>query len=122
MDERLHHEAARLLHDNVSGRAGSAELRRVLREQALIVRYHGPAIVDALPVLLRGTPARTLQATARFIEQLLRSSGAGLTDEGEQALARVLDALAVAAQVKPKPARQTTTSRRSPRANKKDQA
>jgi len=34
----------------------------------------------------------------------------------------VLDALAVAAQVKPKPARQTTTSRRSPRANKKDQA
>ena len=40
----------------------------------------------------------------------------------EQALARVLDALAVAAQVKPKPGRQSTTSRRSPRANKKDHA
>ena len=68
----------------------------MLREQALIVLYHGPAIVDALPAMLRGTPARTLQATARFIEQLVHSSGGGLTDQGEQALALVLDALATA--------------------------
>lgn len=97
MDERLRHEAARLLHENVSDHViDTSEHRRVLREQALIVLYHGPAIVDALPAMLRGTPARTLQATARFIEQLVHSSGGGLTDQGEQALALVLDALATA--------------------------
>jgi hypothetical protein len=86
-DERLFHQAARLLGDHLDG-ADLLRLRRTVRSQALLMRLDAKAAVAAIPTLLAGEPASRRRQAARGIAELVASDGTGAAEQAR--LARVL--------------------------------
>ncbi|MBV8246858.1 MAG: DUF3141 domain-containing protein [Comamonas sp.] len=70
VDERYYHLAAQLLEQSAPGRWSQAELRAAIREQALVLMHCGSAAIDAIPQLLRDTPADTIREAAAAITRM----------------------------------------------------
>ncbi|HMO48247.1 MAG TPA: DUF3141 domain-containing protein [Rubrivivax sp.] len=96
-DERHFHLAEDLPEYGLARGDDFQALRRIVREQALIVAYHGDQVLAAMPGMLRGTDAARLDAIAQFLSQLLRA-GDQITPATQQALDKVLAIYSKAAQ------------------------
>ena len=70
VDERYYHLAAQLLEQEAPGRWSLAELRAAIREQTLVIRQCGSAAIDAIPGLLKNTPADTIRKASQAIASM----------------------------------------------------
>lgn len=70
VDERYYHLAAQLLEQQAPGRWSLAELRAAIREQTLVMRQCGSAAIEAIPGLLKNTPADTIRKAGEAITQM----------------------------------------------------
>jgi hypothetical protein len=87
VDERYYHAAMHLREKTVFKDWGPDAARRAIREQALVLVYHGRKCVDAIPELLRGEDPQRIRDVASVIAQLTR------VGEGGKALPAVEEAL-----------------------------
>lgn len=67
-----------------------AALRRLVRNQALLLAYDAEAAIAAIPVLLADTDAQNIRAWASAIQQLANTRGDPLSSEEQAALKQVL--------------------------------
>ncbi|MEB5964371.1 DUF3141 domain-containing protein [Comamonas testosteroni] len=70
VDERYYHLAAQLLEQEAPGRWSLAELRTAIREQTQVMRQCGSAALDAIPGLLKSTPAETIRKASQAIASM----------------------------------------------------
>lgn len=91
VDERLYHHGAQLVEDGTIDTPDMEGLRRLVREQALLLTYHGDAAVDAIPELLNGEPAEQIDKISHLIAGMTQAGGSVLSDEATRALAQVTD-------------------------------
>lgn len=117
VDERLHHHAVTLLERDQFEPAAFGAFRTLIREQALVLAYHGDAAIDAIARLLQNTDAESIRAVARVLTELVHGQEDCATPPVNAALRRVLDLFELAAgPAQTAPAKTETTTATPPRA------
>ena len=111
VDERYYHAAMHLREQTVFKDWAADAARRAIREQALVLVYHGRKCVDAIPELLRGEDPKRIRDVASAIAKLTRvGEGKAALPAVEEALDDVLGLFESAAKASPR-----TTSTRTAR-------